>query len=90
MSVARRNLKEAGGETRPRRTGIGYKANDRGVSRPYAVTPESCPDAVGGKSGGDCGKETGLTLGGLWARPVDPDYSVSDGAGWARRSQQTP
>ena len=43
-----------------------------------------------GKSGGDRGKETGLTLGGLWACPVDPDYSVSDGGGWARRSQQTP
>ena len=60
MSVARRNLKEAGGETRPRRTGIGYKANDRGVSRPIAVTPESCPDAAGVNPAGTAGKRRGL------------------------------
>ena len=43
-----------------------------------------------GKSGGERGKETGLTLGGLRACPVKPDNSVSDGGGWARRSQQRP
>ena len=91
MSVARRDLKEAGGESRPRQTGTGYKAKDRGVSRHRTVKPESYPDAAGvNPAGGDCGKETGLTLGGLWACPVDPDYSVSDDDGWARRSQQTP
>ena len=60
MSVARRNLKEAGGETRPRRTGIGYKANDRGVSRPNTVKPESCPDAAGVNPAGTAGKRQGL------------------------------
>lgn len=48
------------------------------------------PECGWGKSDGDCGKETGLAPGGLWACPVDPDESVSDGAGWARRCRQTP
>lgn len=43
-----------------------------------------------GKSGGDRGKETGLTLGGLWACPDEPDYAVSDDGGWDQRSQQRP
>ena len=60
MSVARRNLKEAGGETRPRRTGIGYKAYDRGVSRPTTVTPESYLDAAGVNPAGTAGKRRGL------------------------------
>ena len=60
MSVARRNLKEAGGETRPRRTGIGYKANDRGVSRRDTVKPESYPDAAGVNPAGTAGKRQGL------------------------------
>ena len=46
--------------------------------------------AYGREPAGDCGKETGLTPGGLWVCPEDLDYSVSNGIGWARRSQQTP
>ena len=34
------------------------------------------PGRSGSKSGGDRGKETGLTLGGFCACPVDPDDSV--------------
>ena len=72
--VARRDLKEAIGESRPRRTGPGQKAHDRGVSRQDTVKPESLPGRGGGKSGGDRRKETGLTpLGGFWACPVNPD-----------------
>ena len=48
MSASRRrDLKEAVGETRPRRTGTGQKAHDRGVSRQGTVKSESYPDAVG-------------------------------------------
>ena len=90
MPVARRNLKEAGGETRPRRTGTGYKAYDRGVSRHRTVTPESYPDAARVNPAGIEGKRPGLpweASGPVWS---DPDCSVSDGVGWARRRQQTP
>ena len=44
----------------------------------------------GSRSGGDHGKETGLTLGGLRGCPDEPDYLVSDGEGRTRRSQQRP
>ena len=60
MSVARRDLKEAGGESPSRRTGIGYKAHDRGVSRPNAVKPESYPAAAGVNPAGTAGKRRGL------------------------------
>ena len=61
MSVARRDLKEAGGETRPRRTGIGYKAHDRGVSRPAYGEARKLPG--GGRvnpAAGTAGKRRGL------------------------------
>ena len=60
------------------------------MSRQDTAKPESYPDAAGVNPAGIAGKMTGLTLGGLWACPVNPDYSVSDGGGWARRGQQTP
>lgn len=44
----------------------------------------------GGRSGGDRGKETGLTLGGLPVCPDEPDYPFSDGRGRTWRSQQRP
>jgi len=47
-----------------------------------------------GKSGGACGKEARLTLGGLFARPGDAcvsfDYRVGDGPRGAERSQPRP
>ena len=90
MSVARRDLKEAGGESRPRRTGTGWKADDRGVSRHDTVKPESYPDAAWVNPAGTAGKRRGLPWEASGACPINPDYSVSDDDGWARRSQQTP
>jgi hypothetical protein len=48
------------------------------------------PGGGEGRSGGDRGKETGLTLGGLLVCPDEPDYPSRDGWGWAWRSQQRP
>ncbi len=62
---------------------------ERGEPAEYGEA-QKLPGRCVGKSGGDRGKETGLTLGGLWACPDDLDYPTSDGRGWAWRSQQRP
>ena len=90
MAVARRDLNEAGGEsTAPTNRNRIEGAGPWGEPGRYGEAPK-LPGRGGGKSGGVRGKERGLTLGGLWACSDAPDYSVSDGDGWAQRSQQTP
>ena len=46
---------------------VGLKANDRGVRRPSAGEARELLTRGWGKSGGERGKETGPTLGGVWA-----------------------
>ena len=48
------------------------------------------PGGVGGEGPGSPVLPYPDCQGGPWAYPVNPDYSVSDDDGWARRSQQTP
>ena len=87
--------REAGSEGSRRRNAAPTNRNRIQGQRPWGE-PAHCGDARklpgrgGGKSGGDCGKETGLTLGGLWVCPEAVDYSVSNGVGWVWMSQQTP
>lgn len=51
VSVARRNLREVGGETRTRRTGIGYDAYRVDVTRYRTGMPNGHPDTCAGRSG---------------------------------------
>ena len=87
--------REAGSEGSRRRTTALTNRNriegprTRGEPAEYGEA-RKLPGRGGGRSGGDRGKETGLTLGGLWVCPDEPDYVVSDGDGWAWRSQQRP
>ena len=83
MAVARRDLKEAGGEPRPRRTGTGYKAQDCGVSRTSTAKPGTLPGRGGGKSGGGGSRERDVAYPGrsLGLSGRYPDYSVSDDDG---------
>ena len=53
-------------------------------------TPNSHPERCVGKSGGDRGKDTRLTLGGLCICLGEPDYGDGNGAGRVQRSQQRP
>ena len=59
-----------------------------GVTQQWMGTPSSHPERCGGKSGGDRGKETRLTLGGLCICLEEPDYRNGNGAGRVWRSQQ--
>jgi hypothetical protein len=61
-----------------------------GVTRHRTGTPEDHPDMRAGKSGGDQGKGSCLTLGGLPLSPGDPEQGVSDGPRRGGRSQQRP
>ena len=84
MSAARRNLKEADGKARTRRTGTGSKAFTIG-------NPAMDGDAKyllgggGGKSGAARAKEAWLTLGGLSVRRGDAcvsgDYPLGNEGG---------
>ena len=61
-----------------------------GVTQQWMGKPNSHSERCGSKSGGDRGKETRLTLGGLCACLGDPDYCNGNGAGRVQRSQQRP
>jgi hypothetical protein len=61
-----------------------------GVTERWMGRPNSHPEHCRGKSGGDQGKETRLTLGGLCACLDEPDYGNGNGAGRVQRSQQRP
>ena len=52
-----------------------------GVTQPWMGMPGSHPERCGSKSGGDRGKETRLTLGGLYICLDEPDYRNGNGAG---------
>jgi hypothetical protein len=52
-----------------------------GVTQQWMGTPNSHPERCGGKSGGDRGKETRLTLGGLYICLDEPDYHNGNGVG---------
>jgi hypothetical protein len=45
-----------------------------GVTQQWMGKPDSHPERCGSKSGGDRGKETRLTLGGLYICLDEPDY----------------
>ncbi len=59
-----------------------------GVTEQWMGRPNSHPERCGGKSGGDQGKETRLTLGGLNTCLEEPDYGDGNGDGRVERSQQ--
>ena len=61
-----------------------------GVTQQWMGMPDSHPERCGGKSGGDRGKETRLTLGGLCICLGEPDYGDGNGVGRMQRSQQRP
>ncbi len=87
--------REAGSEGSHRRTTALTNRNRIEGQRPQGEPAKygearKLPGCGGGRSGGDRGKETGLTLGGLPVCPDEPDYPFSDGRGWAWRSQQRP
>jgi hypothetical protein len=52
-----------------------------GVTQQWMGTPSSHLERCGSKSGGDRGKETRLTLGGLYICLGEPDYCNGNGAG---------
>ena len=52
-----------------------------GVTEQWIGRPNSHPERYGGKSGGDRGKETRLTLGGLYICLGEPDYHNGNGVG---------
>ena len=87
--------REAGSEGSRRRTTALTNRNRIEGQRPLGEPAEygeaqTLPGSGEGRSGGDRGKEAGLTLGGLPACPDEPDYSFSNGRGRAWRSQQRP
>jgi hypothetical protein len=87
--------REAGSEGSRRRTTALTNRNRIEGQRPLGEPARygearTLPGSGEGRSGGDRGKETGLTLGGLPACPDEPDYPFSDGRGRAWRSQQRP
>ena len=52
-----------------------------GVTQQWMGMPSSHPERGGGKSGGDRGKETRLTLGDLCICLGEPDYDGGNGVG---------
>mgnify|MGYP000688788841 FL=1 len=52
-----------------------------GVTQQWMGKPDSHPERGAGKSGGSRGKETRLTLGGLYTGLGEPDYGNGNGAG---------